>query len=398
MGYTNLEWLVSPHDASHFLDDMWEKKPLLIRRGTAGYYGSLLSLKDIDEVLTSPSVEFPEIRLTKLGAKLEASDYTHSGSKIDAVAVCKLYADGATVILDKMNSRIKTLRELCQNLGRELGIRFQTNLYLTPPRSGGFDTHFDTHDVFVLQICGSKKWELFESSFELPMPGQHHDEPGFAPAGPVTATFELHEGDLLYIPRGVYHRAESTGELSLHITLGAHTRSWGEFLIESLGEVIARDVSFRRGLPIGFETGRFKVSEAREQFSSLLRRFADGSDFDKVAASFADEFSRTSDIPLEGQLLRTIEFAKIDDSTVVQAREPGNHLVSKRNETVSIHYGASVIEFPGRMEDSVSDLLSGRAIRIGDLRGNISMEDRIEIVRRTAEAGLTRFLLAAAGM
>jgi hypothetical protein len=102
------------------------------------------------------------------------------------------------------------------------------------------------------------------------------------------------------------------------------------------------------------------MAEARQQLSSLLRRFADDCDFDKLAASFADEFSRASDVPLDGQLQRTVELGKIDGSTVVQAREPSNHVVSKGNEMVSIHYGASVIEFPGRMEDSVSDLLSCR--------------------------------------
>jgi len=139
------------------------------------------------------------------------------------------------------------------------------------------------------------------------------------------------------------------------------------------------------------------LSEARKQFSSLLRRFVNECDFDKIAASFVNEFSGNSDVPLGGQLLRTIELDNIDSNTVVQAREYGSHVVLRDNETVSIQYGSSVIEFPDRMEDSVTDLLSGRAIRIGDLRGNISMEDRIEIVRRTAEAGLTHFVQSQSG-
>lgn len=60
-------------------------------------------------------------------------------------------------------------------------------------------------------------------------------------------------------------------------------------------------------------------------------------------------------------------------------------------ETVKIQYGPSVVEFPQALEDSVSDLLSGQAIRIGDLKGTASLEDRIEIARRTTEIGLTQF-------
>jgi ribosomal protein L16 Arg81 hydroxylase len=32
----------------------------------------------------------------------------------------------------------------------------QTNIYLSPPNAQGFGTHFDSHDVFVLQVAGSK--------------------------------------------------------------------------------------------------------------------------------------------------------------------------------------------------------------------------------------------------
>ena len=42
----------------------------------------------------------------------------------------------------------------------------QVNAYLTPPDSRGFNKHFDTHDVFVLQILGSDRPAVLIASDE----------------------------------------------------------------------------------------------------------------------------------------------------------------------------------------------------------------------------------------
>ena len=38
----------------------------------------------------------------------------------------------------------------------------------------GFKAHFDTHDVFVLQIEGCKRWTLYDTPIELPLRGQEY--------------------------------------------------------------------------------------------------------------------------------------------------------------------------------------------------------------------------------
>ena len=36
------------------------------------------------------------------------------------------------------------------------------NVYVTPANSVGFVSHFDSHDVFVLQLYGSKNWRVYD--------------------------------------------------------------------------------------------------------------------------------------------------------------------------------------------------------------------------------------------
>jgi len=95
------------------------------------------------------------------------------------------------------------------------------NAYLTPAGSQGFGTHFDTHDVFVLQTHGAKLWRLYEPSHRLPEGAEtaaEHD----SPPGPVKSTAELRPGDLLYLPRGTPHDATANESASLHLTIGVH--------------------------------------------------------------------------------------------------------------------------------------------------------------------------------
>ena len=61
----------------------------------------------------------------------------------------------------------------CRELAAELGHATQCNAYVTPAGDAqGFDFHHDTHDVFVLQVSGRKRWIVHEPVLPLPLPSQ----------------------------------------------------------------------------------------------------------------------------------------------------------------------------------------------------------------------------------
>ena len=60
----------------------------------------------------------------------------------------------------------------CRDLADELGHATQCNAYVTPPGSQGFAPHHDTHDVFVLQVDGHKRWNIYEPLIRLPLKSQ----------------------------------------------------------------------------------------------------------------------------------------------------------------------------------------------------------------------------------
>ena len=82
---------------------------------------------------------------------------------------------GATVVLQGLHLTRHPLAAYSRELEARLGHPVQANAYLTPRRSQGLPVHHDTHDVFVLQVAGTKRWLVYEPVLELPLRDQRYD-------------------------------------------------------------------------------------------------------------------------------------------------------------------------------------------------------------------------------
>lgn len=383
--------LLSPISTDEFFAEVWEKRPLIVNREAPGAYRNLLSLEDVDRALTTLHLRHPEIRLVSIEQPPKADDYTFADGRIDAVAVSKFFANGVTIILDHMQRRIPSLGTLCRDLESEVGTTFSTNLYLTPPRGGGFKVHYDTHDVFILQIAGEKEWILFENPIALPMSGQYHDESGTEP-GRETHRFTLRTGDIAYIPRGVYHEAHASDELSLHITLGAMIKTWCELMLEAVSEVGLRDVALRRALPIGFETGKFDHLEVEQEFRRLAREMIESMNFEETARGFAREFARTRHWVLADQLVQMSEIKGLSGESLILARGGGTTLVERLADKIIVYHLNRGIEFPLHAEKGLQSTLSGAQLRVADIKGDLDLPGKIALARRLIEEGVLRIV------
>ncbi|MGO7984355.1 JmjC domain-containing protein, partial [Rhizobium johnstonii] len=72
------------------------------------------------------------------------------------------FAAGATIVLQGLHRLWPPLIDFTRLLIDDLGHPAQVNAYVTPASSQGFDPHYDTHDVFVLQVSGEKHWRVDE--------------------------------------------------------------------------------------------------------------------------------------------------------------------------------------------------------------------------------------------
>ena len=149
-------------DAQTFIDEgLGVPGPPAPHRPGASW-SALLSLDDVDHLLTSTAIRTPSVRLAQDGTVLPESSYTRGATLagkpltglVDARKALALFDDGATVVLQGLHRYWPPLTALVAELELELGHPCQANAYLTPPGSQGFAVHSDTHDVFVFQTAG----------------------------------------------------------------------------------------------------------------------------------------------------------------------------------------------------------------------------------------------------
>ncbi|MDH0867899.1 cupin domain-containing protein [Mitsuaria sp. GD03876] len=231
-----------------FRDKYLERRSLLVRNGV----GSPPGLREVDSFLDHSDPSPPHIRVFKEGP-VDESRYTE---EIDDLGVWRrrlmkgqlhqLILEGATVALNRIDRHSWPIRSLCHEISRLTGERATANAYLAVSGTGSFGKHWDTHDVFAVQLRGRKRWRLFAPTLPLPLATQtslrHKTE------CPITPVFDeiLETGDLLYIPRGWWHLAEPIGELSFHIAIGTHTIRVIDYLLWACGRVLPEQLEARR--------------------------------------------------------------------------------------------------------------------------------------------------------
>ena len=156
----DLAHLLAPVNIGNLLQDYWEKRPLFIDRNDPAYYRDLFSLDSFDEVLGTCRLHSANLNVVRAGDMSSLPALLGNTPALGIERVYEQYRSGSTVILQLLHERWEALTNLCSGLSGELSTGFQVNAYLTPCNSQGFNIHYDTHDVFVLQIEGSKHWRL----------------------------------------------------------------------------------------------------------------------------------------------------------------------------------------------------------------------------------------------
>jgi bifunctional lysine-specific demethylase and histidyl-hydroxylase NO66 len=163
------------------------------------------SIADVSELLTRAAVRKmlsqalwrpPRLAMAKNG-RLTTTEPTDTSSD-------------ETLIMHGLHLCWPPIQQLCARVAARLGHPVQANAYLSPPNSQGYSVHTDPHSVLVIQVEGSKVWNLFAPVDTLETFG------GSAPQH----VFHLKRGSVLFIPLEWPHCAFTESEHSLHITFG----------------------------------------------------------------------------------------------------------------------------------------------------------------------------------
>lgn len=288
LGCLQVAPLFAPLSCRHFASDVFERRHHIAR---AAGFSALLSSGDLaaaaDYWQFKVAVDHSQARLLKPGS-FSHDDSWESGALLDGASIKRALRRNLTVVLHNVELYHRPIGLLSLALMRAFGVYAQANVYYSPAGlPSAVHAHQDAQSVFIVQCEGRKAWELFappqrwrlrynqrgkagdiapESELHEPVADEalllepcarapNASAPFFFSVVSWRATLSLTarllaptlpcRGDVLFLPRGLYHRtatlvapaggvvaggvhgaraaAADAAAPSLHVTIGLET-------------------------------------------------------------------------------------------------------------------------------------------------------------------------------
>jgi ribosomal protein L16 Arg81 hydroxylase len=379
--------LLAPMGVQMFLSRYYEREQLVINRDSPSHYDGLASLETLEDILCTTPLTCDDVGVADDSRALDPEEYLHGDEKVDAVRVQRLFDQGATITLRRLQRKVPSLAKLCRSAEQQFSCAFQANLYFTPAQAQGFKTHHDTHDVFVLQLIGTKQWHTYEPVLSLPLPGQRYywDTP---PKGPPASIFTLHPGDLFYCPRGIPHNARAGQDASVHISLGGLVATWTELLLEMVADVALRDSAFRTSLPPGYATNDVAPEVLDKTLRELLAKLQVQARPGHVLGLMADRFILDRPALISGQRRTLQAAAMLTLDSRVGGRQGLLYRVTEQRKKITLVCNSRQITFPRFTAAPLKFALCNRSFMPRELPGPLTDAAKIVLVRRLMREGL----------
>ncbi|MEC9369450.1 MAG: cupin domain-containing protein [Pseudomonadota bacterium] len=231
---TTFARLLAPVTPESFFAEYWDKKPLHVP-GSAEKTAQICNWDDFNGLIRMTGVWSDRTFALALdGERIDLRDYCERLPGRDGAAVwspsprkvAKYVGQGASIVLDFVETLSPGIRAAAEALQMATGAAINCNAYCSQNQHRAFPSHFDTMDVFALHIEGTKTWRIYEGRFEAPLERPGYDHTSFPPdyhdkaKGKLLMEVEMKPGDLLYMPKGVYHDALASSDACLHLSFG----------------------------------------------------------------------------------------------------------------------------------------------------------------------------------
>ena len=227
-GAAVLSALLAPLPLRAFFDTCFEERPVLVRRRASSRQGravveALFSSADLFDLLRGNDYPLGTgVDVVRFDPGAGVRRTLNAGAEApSSAASCVRPADLRDALLRGASARILhpqrhhgPLRSVVAALEGFWGCAVGSNAYISPPLGHqGFAPHYDDVDVFIVQLCGRKRWRVFGPRTEDEvLPRWPSDDFKMEELGPLVLDAVLRRGDVLYLPRGTVHCAATVAD------------------------------------------------------------------------------------------------------------------------------------------------------------------------------------------
>jgi ribosomal protein L16 Arg81 hydroxylase len=331
--------------------------------GQADRFENLLSWPTLNQLIRDQRPTSPRFRVMKAGRAVPESTYhrvveTGRGPlrMLDPARLLAHARAGATLVWDAIDQAHQPIRTAKQAIERALGGFAFVNMYASWGDTGGLDDHWDDHDVFVLQVLGRKNWQIEAPTQKWPLA----HTTGLEPPEKFEHDWTLSSGDVLYLPRGWWHRVAPVGEPSLHLTVGLLRPTNADFLQWLIDRGTKSDL-LRQDFP--------SPTDGAAAHADALRRLMS----DMITTSSLDGFARYQDDSHYLDPLPTLQAAGDTDLTSSDAGADAILLSTRARvcdgaDGVVLDVAGYEFSAPRDADSALRALVDGAAVPLDELR------------------------------
>jgi 50S ribosomal protein L16 3-hydroxylase len=221
---------VPKFQAEHFLQECWQKKPLLIRNLWTSWSNPL----EPDELAGLACEEGIDARLIRQAHGNLAIEH----GPFAETRFGKLGDEPWTLLVNAVDHHVPDVSALLDTFRFIPNWRIDDVMVSYAVDQGGVGPHFDQFDVFLVQGLGRRRWQVgapCDDATEL-LP---HDELRLLANFEPVQEWILEPGDVLYVPPGIAHNGIAIGNDCMTYSIGFRAPSrhelieqWAEQLVE----------------------------------------------------------------------------------------------------------------------------------------------------------------------
>lgn len=232
------DFLLGDVSQKMFFQDIYQREAYLFN-GAPNKFSNIFNLDSLNNLLNYMPLNYPQVRVTdhrntihKYDLITDQDRYLNNvNNEINRQKLIHTIAKGGTMVIDRIHTHVPALENFIDKLKEELNIRIGANAYYSNKNQLGVNPHFDRHDVFAIQIHGSKRWFFKKDQHILSEPMRRQPIPAIDENRTGWDSVLVKQGDVFYCPRGIWHFTQTENEKSAHIALGIYPITLKDWLI-----------------------------------------------------------------------------------------------------------------------------------------------------------------------
>ncbi|ELK59705.1 cupin-like domain protein [Neisseria meningitidis 87255] len=254
-----------------FNENYLYKKPFIFKNALDV---SSISWKEINELYqradpTDWQFKFRKGEIIPKEAYVESfNDVGRIRHRFNKTAVYQYLQDGATMVYNRIDNE-PFVDTIAKQVAQFAQAQTVVSGYLAFGSSPSYRNHWDTRDVFAVQLIGKKHWTVSAPNFDMPLYMQQaKDMPHITPSKTVDMEVILEAGDILYIPRGWWHNPMPMNCETFHLAIGTFPPN-GYNYMEWLMKKIPDIQSIRQNF-IGWEHDQKNLDDSAQAVTEMM--------------------------------------------------------------------------------------------------------------------------------